>query len=140
MKAQLAGMAWDVCGPVRGPAARASVTINLTAQRVTMSRLAFEQAGKPEAVVVLYSADQRSVGFKRSDPREALAVLVTNKHGRGHGGHQFASTLLARRMRSDGYSGTLYVPVQWHPDGLLWGDLTMATKRAGKSPKKGGAA
>lgn len=140
MKATLAGMDWEVCEPTRGPAGRASATINVDGGRVTVSELAFEQAGKPEAFVLLYSAEQRSVGFQKADPREALAMLVTQKHAKSHGGHQFAAAMLARRMRSDGYSGTIYVPVQWHPDGLLWGDLTMATKRARKTAKAKGVA
>lgn len=139
MKATLAGMEWDVCEPTRGPAARASATINIDGGRVSITSLAFEEAGQPEAFVSLYSSERQTVGFRRADPRDALAVLVSNKESHGHGGRQFAATVLTRRMRADGYSGSIHVPVQWHPDGLLWGDLTMATKRQRESPTKGGA-
>lgn len=140
MKSVLAGISWDVCEPTHGSASQPSVSINIEAGRVSITAAAYDAAGRPEAFVSLYSPDHKSVGFRRADPRDALAVLVSNKGAAGHGGRQFAAATLTRKMRADGYSGSIYVPVQWHPDGLLWGDLTMATKRVRKAPMKRGAA
>jgi hypothetical protein len=126
MKARLAGIVFDVCAATHGPEGRATVSLNLSSGRASMTSRAFDDAGKPVAVVSLYSSEHKTIGFRPADPRDATAVLVSNKHGKGHGGRQFAASMLARRMRADGYAGSIRVPVQWHPDGLLWGDLTMA--------------
>ena len=137
MKATMAGVDWDVCKAMN--VAESGVTIDLKRGRVSITPQAYDAAGKPAAFVSLYSAEHKSVGFRPADPRDALAVLASNRRGRAPSlARQFAAGMLSRRMRADGYSGSIYVPVQWHPDGLLWGDLTMATRR--KRQAKGGGA
>jgi hypothetical protein len=139
MIARLAGMDWEVCERLVGPTIRSTATIELKHGRICLTALAFEAAKKPEAFVVLYSRDNKSIGFKPAALRDDLAMMVS-RDKRYRGGHRLSSSVLARQLREDGYTGVLHVPVQWHPDGLLWGDLTMATKRQRKAAKAKGVA
>lgn len=137
MKAQLAGMAWDVCEPINGgPRISPRISIHSDDKRIYITLAAWELSGGPAAYQVLYSSDERSVGLRPIDPREPSSLAVTQR--RDKGGRQISAAGLINRLARDGYAMPMSVPVQWHPDGLLWGDLTMATKRTGKA--KGGAA
>lgn len=135
MKADYAGMTWDVCEPINGSPSLMRVSIDFAQKRVFVPWAALEAAGHPIAVQLLYSRAERSVAIKPIDQRDPSALVLTLRTHRGLGRYASAG-MLVRRLSADGYSGPLTVPVQWHPDGLLWGDLTMATRR--KSQAKGG--
>lgn len=139
MKATLAGMEWDVCGRTHGRPDEPTATIDLAEHRVSFNYRAYQAAGGPDALVPIYSAKMKSIGFRVADTRDALAVMVVMRKKDPRGGFRVSAAMLVRRMRADGYSGSLSIPLTWHPDGLLWGDLTMATKRQRKSTAgKGG--
>ena len=137
MKANLAGMEWEVCGPAPGALRTSRITINLGERRASLTEDAYNAAGKPDAVVLLYSAEHKTIGLRPVPASDPMSVLLSHSKGRTTG-HQLSSGGLVRRMKSDGYTGSISVPLQWHPDGLLWGDLTMATKFQRKSQAKGG--
>ena len=135
MKADYAGMTWDLCEPISGSPSLMRVSINMGEARIYIPAAVFDAAGGPTAVQLLYSRDERSVAIRPVDQRDPSALMMTRRTDKGVG-RWVSAGMLCRRLSADGYSGTLTVPVQWHPDGLLWGDLTMATKRPGKA--KGG--
>lgn len=140
MMQTIAGMDWEVCGRTHGRPDEATATIDLAEHRVSFNYRAYMAAGGPEALVPIYSAKMKSIGFRVADTRDALAVMVVMRKRDPRGGFRVSAAMLVRRMRADGYSGSLSIPLQWHPDGLLWGDLTMATKRQRKVAGKRGAA
>lgn len=137
MKAELAGMTWDVLAPIVGRQSEMVVSISaLDNRRLYLPDAVWSALGRPGMVRLLYSKLRQSIGIVPASAGDALAMVVTCRT-KGQG--RYAScAMLVRRLTNDGYSLPLSVPVQWHPDGLLWGDLTMATKRTGKG--KGGAA
>jgi len=137
MRQQLAGMSWDVCPPTHGVPSRPTVTVNIKAGRLNITQAAYEAAGRPAAIILLYSAEHKSIGLRPADPRDGGTLMVS---GSTRAGKQVAAGMLSRRLAADGYGGILVLPVQWHPDGLLWGDLTQATRSSGRKGKaKGGA-
>ena len=140
MKATMAGMDWDVCDPLSGgQRAAPRITINLDHNTLSLTGGAMELAGNPSMARVLYSVEHNSIALRpTSDMRDnAVFNISRTKLVNGAGGMMTVGDLCAR-LRAKRLSGSLSVPVEWHPDGLLWGDLTMATKRPGKA--KGGAA
>lgn len=131
----VAGMTWDVCEPTHGSSGRLSATINVDEGRVTISGAAYSAAGRPAAVLVLYSRENKSFGLKPANPRDHSTLVVS---GNTRAGKQVSARILTRRMAADGYTGRLAVPLQWHPEGLLWGDLTMARKAQRRASRGGG--
>lgn len=138
MRHEIAGMTWDVCVPTHGAPSRPTVLVNIKAGRLNLTKAAYEAAGCPQALLLLYSAEYRSIGLRPADPRDSGTLLVS---GSTRAGKQVSAGSLTRRLAADGYAGILLLPVQWHPDGLLWGDLTQATRPASgrKGRAKGGA-
>lgn len=128
----LAGMTWDVCGPANDWMV---ATVDLDRGRVSITGAAHAAAGRPSAVLVLYSAQNKCFGLKPASPRDHSTLVISGPTVRA--GKRIAARMLARRMMDDGYSGKLSVPLQWHPDGLLWGDLTMARRTQNKAANGG---
>lgn len=126
MKTDLAGMTWDVCEPIVGRPSDMVVSISTTsARRLYLPNAVWDALGRPGMVRVLYSRLNQSIGIAAASTGDALAMVVT---GRLQGQGRYVScAMLTRRLASDGYRLPLRVPVQSHPDGLVWGDLTMAS-------------
>lgn len=136
MKERLAGMDWEVASRVYGATKIPLVTVNLKTKKVSFTKSAYELAGSPEAVTILYSRKHKSIGFRASTLHDSSAVCVTECGARGC---RMSAARLANMMIADGFLGTLVAPAQWHSDGLLWADLTMATKfRRKPAQTKGG--
>jgi len=139
MRAAIAGMDWEVCGPAPGQPRTSRITVNLTRGRVSITSEALRLAGNPEALVPLYSPEHKTIGLRPVQPTNPNALLVSRTSSQDSSRH-IAAAGIARRLVADGYKGSISMPVQWHPDGLLWGDLTMATQFTRRMRPKGGAA
>lgn len=142
MKATIAGMEWSVAQP-HTRVYKPSVAINIPAGKLSLSRGATNAMGDPDHVRLLFSADPPSIAVSPTTPADTLGYTICRGKGRRPDGertggehHQTLSKPFCRMLEAAGYRGTIVVPMTWHPDGLLWGDLTMATKR--KSQAKGG--
>ncbi len=139
MKTTLAGMEWEVCEPISGQHSEMTISINCGQRRIYIPTEPLEAAGWPTAVQLLYSRNEQSVAIRPVDHRDPSALVTSQRTDAGLGRYVSAG-MLCRRLLADGYSGTLTLPVKWHPEGLLWGDLSMATKRPAKARAKGVAA
>jgi len=137
MTETLAGIDWEVAERAYSSTSNPAITVNLKTKKVCVTRKAYELAGSPVAVVMLYSRKHKSVGIRPSpyDNKASLCIVDCGAHG-----CRISAASLANAMIADGYNGSLVVPVRWHQDGLLWGDLTMATKRQRKAAKAKGVA
>lgn len=138
MKTVVAGVTWDVCERGSQPPSSPRISIHTKGKRIFISGAAFEAAKKPEFVRVLYSETEQSVALMPVRGDDPSASVVSPRAGRTTGWN-VAAAALCRRLITGGYTGTLYLPVQWHPEGILWGDLAGA-KRVARSKAKGGAA
>lgn len=138
MKTTLAGMEWEVCGPVPGSIRVARITVNMNKGKISITQQAYALAGKPDALMLLYSPEHKTIGLRPVESNNPFSVIVSRTSA-GDISPQVSAAGITRRMAADGFDGSVCVPVQWHPDGLLWGDLTMATKFHRKSPAQKGA-
>lgn len=138
---EAAGMTWQVAQP-HARVYKPSVAINIAAGKLTISRGATNACGDPDHVRLLYSAEQASIGIMPTTAADELGYTIIRNAGTKPNGkpvgmhHQTLSQPFCRMLAAAGHRGTIVVPLQWHPDGLLWGDLTMATqaKPRGKRP------
>lgn len=137
MKMSLAGMDWQVCEPSPGGNNPIQATINIEAGKVYCSRRAWRAAGSPDAFMLMYSREHKSIGLRPCHATERGSTPVTMPGGTTP---LLCARTLTNAMRSGGRRGTWRIPLQWHPDGLLWGDLSMATQFQRKSKAKGVAA
>jgi hypothetical protein len=136
----LAGMDWQVAEP-HARVYKPTMAINIQQGKITLSRGAVNLAGKPEHVRLAYSAKPPSIAVIPTSPEDALGYTIGARRNGAQSGkptgvhHQTLSTPFCRMLATAGYSGTIIVPMQWHPDGILWGDLTMATRRTPNKTK-----
>lgn len=138
----MANMQWSVAEPgerVR----RASVAINVKAGKLTISRGASILAGSPDFVRLLFSPSPASIAIVPTNSADPLGYSINNSvegqrpDGRTIGAHhQTLSRPFCRMLAAAGYHGTWVVPLAWHPDGMLWGDMEGARQRENKTKEK----
>lgn len=137
---ELAGMAWQVADP-HARVYRPTISVNIPSAKITISRGAMNLGGKPAHVRLAFAASPPSIAVIPTTPDDTLGYTISEHAGMRRNGkpvgvhHQTSSVLLCRMLAAAGYSGTVVVPLQWHPDGMLWGDMSMATQRVSR-PKK----
>lgn len=139
----LAGMTWQIAEP-HARVYKPTIAINIPQGKITISRGAVNLANKPEHVRLAYSAKQASIAVIPTTPDDPLGYILGERghrvappNGRPTGiYHQTLSQPFCRMLAAAGHKGTIVVPLQWHPDGLLWGDLTMATQAKPRGNRK----
>ena len=138
----MAGMQWAVAEPGE-KVRKASVAINVKAGKLTISRGASLLAGSPDFVRLLFSPSPASIAIVPTTSADPLGYSINNStegqrpDGRPIGAHhQTISRSFCRMMAASGYYGTWVVPLAWHPDGMLWGDMDGALQRENKTKEK----
>ena len=140
MKTKLAGMEWDVCE--RNPhhySSKSLISVNLRCGHISVSGPALESAGSPDMFVVLYSRLNQSIALRPATPTDRDGLVAAAAGGTGTS-RRIRCRSLCNRLVADGYLDNQLkrIPIQCHPDGPLWADLTMGVKVKGRA--KGGAA
>jgi hypothetical protein len=137
----LAGMDWQIAEP-HARVYKPTMAINIPQGKITLSQGAVNLAGKPKHVRLAFSAKPPSIAAIPTTPDDALGYTIGARQNGPRNGkptgvhHQTLSQPFCRLLAAAGYSGTIMVPMQWHPDGMLWGDLTMATRRTPNKTKE----
>lgn len=140
MIAKMAGVEWDVCERnAHYYTSKSLVSINFKGGYINVSCAAWESAGSPDMFVVLYSRLNRSIALRPATATDRDGLVAAPAGGTGTS-RKVKCRSLCNRLVADGYQDSQLkrIPVQWHPDGLLWADLTMGVKV--KSRAKGGGA
>lgn len=127
----MAGMTWDIMRPTKRMDAAPTISIQLNYGRVCMNKTAFRLLGDPDAVLVLYSREYKSVALAKAARDDSRAVAVWARNGRDTG-RSVSAHALAHQLRDEGYRGTIALPVQLSADGLVWGDLSDRVQRTAK--------
>lgn len=142
MKAEHADMTWDLCVPGYGrPRSGEHVTINLENGTMFIAVDTMLLAGNPEAVRVLYSAEHATIGLRPSTHADTHAAHVAqNRRTVGVSG-MVSVRDLAQKIRAKRITGSFRVPMERHPDGTLFGELSRreVVVRAPRRAKGGGA-
>ena len=141
----MAGMQWTVAEPGHRVLA-ASLAVNIPQGKLSLSVGAYKLAGSPRFVRLMFSPSPASIAVVPTTDKDELGYAIVSSAGRkrangkGIGAHhQTLSRHFCRMLQAAGYHGTLIVPLSWHPEGMLWGDLTTATTRERKMGQTKGA-
>lgn len=134
----MADTTWTVAEPgyhIPNP----SVAINIEGAKINISVGAFGLAGNPNYVRLLFSPSPASIAIVPTTGDDELGYTVvtcTTKpgpRGRTYSNHRTFSRPFCRMLAAAGYHGTWVVPLAWHPDGMLWGDMDGARQRENKA-------
>lgn len=139
MRAKLAGVEWDVCERnTHHYSSKSLISINFRSGYINVSGPAWESAGSPDMFVVLYSRLNRSIALRPATPTDRDGLVAASAGGTGTS-RRVKCRSLCNRLVADGYQDNQLkrIPIQWHPDGLLWGDLTMGVKVKSRAAKGG---
>lgn len=132
-----AGMDWSIIQP-RKRTQKLHVSINTRHYKLTFSRGLMAVIGNPANVLLAFSPSPASIAIIPADQDDDCGYTVNygvtrRRPGIGDrdGDDKLQSAPFCKALKAAGYNGTVNVPLHFHPDGLLWGDMSQATMRAG---------
>lgn len=135
----MADTTWSVAEPGER-VLKASVAINIPQGKLSISVGAAKLAGHPRFVRLLYSPPTASIAIVPTTSEDELGYAVVTSAGRKRSNgrtigthHQTRSRHFCRMLIAAGYHGTWVVPLTWHRDGMLWGDMDGARQRENKT-------
>lgn len=132
MTVDRAGMKWQVMS-FKQQDIRPAVSVSTTDGRIYINAAALAKLGDAHSVIALYSAEHSSIGLAPCGPENphAMGIYRRPRSGDSEGG-VVGSIALARQLVQLGFTGTVRLPANWHPDGVLWCDLESAQKTPGR--------